>query len=91
MNFLRHWSVINELLRYSTKTTVRRVRVVYINRLLQTTVSCNRPTVFDSASFAEWNGVFECKICYCYSKLWIFLYIRRIALEISHFRSLLFL
>jgi len=27
---------------------------------------------FDSAVFAEKNGVFECKIYYCYSKQWIF-------------------
>jgi len=29
---------------------------------LQTIVSCN--TAFYAALFAEYNGVFECKICY---------------------------
>src|SRR6218665_2040822 len=41
-----------------------------MNIKLQCIVSCN--TAFDLALFAEYNGVFECKICYCYLKLRIF-------------------
>jgi len=46
--YYQHWSVINELLRYSIETTVR---VGQINTKLQAIVLCN--TAFDSALFAE--------------------------------------